>query len=106
MSVLSLVMYFIFSLSISDFSNKAIPRTYQSPLVCTLKMKCWVIKWITSFILFSLTVLICLKNGEFVISFSGMFDSNLNISNVLGVISVKIGIYCRETLFQHNAAYF
>ena len=26
-------MYFIFSLSISDFSNKAIPRTYQSPLV-------------------------------------------------------------------------
>ena len=26
-------MYFIFSVSISDFSNKAIPRTYQSPLV-------------------------------------------------------------------------
>ena len=26
-------MYFIFSLSISDFSNKAIPRIYQSPLV-------------------------------------------------------------------------
>ena len=30
-------------------------------------MKCYVIKWITYFILFSLTVLICLKNGEFVI---------------------------------------
>ena len=30
-------------------------------------MKCCVIKWITSFILFSLAVLICLKNGEFVI---------------------------------------
>ena len=26
-------MYFVFSLSISDSSNKAIPRTYQSPLV-------------------------------------------------------------------------
>ena len=30
-------------------------------------MKCYVIKWITSFIRFSLTVLICLKNGDFVI---------------------------------------
>ena len=30
-------------------------------------MKCYVIKWITSFILLSLTVLICLKNGEIVI---------------------------------------
>ena len=28
-----LVMFFVFSLSISCFSNKAIPRTYQSPLV-------------------------------------------------------------------------
>ena len=33
----------------------------------TFKMKCYVIKWKTSFILFSLTVSICLKNGEFVI---------------------------------------
>ena len=30
-------------------------------------MKCYVIKWIISFILLSLTVLICLKNGEIVI---------------------------------------
>ena len=28
-----LVMHFVFSFSISGFSNKAIPRTYQSPLV-------------------------------------------------------------------------
>ena len=35
--------------------------------MCTFKMKYYVIKWITPFILYSLTVLICLKNGEFVI---------------------------------------
>ena len=35
--------------------------------MCTFKMKCYVIKWITSFILIYLTVFICLKNGEFVI---------------------------------------
>ena len=29
-------MYFVVSLSISDFSNKAISRTYQSPLVLYL----------------------------------------------------------------------
>ena len=56
--------------------------------------------------LFSLTVLICLKNGEFAISFYGMFYSNLNILNVLSAISMKIGMYCRETLFQNIPAYF
>ena len=35
------------------------------------------------------------------ISFSGIFDSNLDILNVLGPISMKIGMYCRETLFEH-----
>ena len=28
-------MHFVFSFSISGFSNKVIPRTYQSPLVCS-----------------------------------------------------------------------
>ena len=56
-------------------------------------MKCYVIKWIRSFILFSITVLICLKNGEFVFSLSEIFDSNLDILNVLGAISLKIGMF-------------
>ena len=30
-----------------------------------------------------------------------MFDSNLDILNVLGPISRNIGMYCRETLFEH-----
>ena len=55
---------------------------------------------------FSLTVLICLKNGEFVIFVSGMFDSNLNILYILGAISMKIGMYCWESLFQHIPALF
>ena len=28
-------------------------------------------------------------------------DSNLDILNVLGPISMKFGMYCRETLFGH-----
>ena len=59
-----------------------------------------------SFILFSLTVLICLKNGEFVNFVFWNVDSNLDIFNVLGAISLKIGMYCREILFQHIPAYF
>ena len=39
-----LVMYFGFSLSISDFSNKAIPRTYQSPLVYPLTPHFYIVK--------------------------------------------------------------
>ena len=35
-----------------------------------------------------------------------MFDSNLDILNVLGPITMKIGMYCWETLFQHIPAYF
>ena len=31
-------MYFVFSLSFSDFCYKAIPRTYQSPLVYTVSL--------------------------------------------------------------------
>ena len=54
------------------------------------------------FILFLLTVLICLKNVKFVIFVSW----NLDILNVLGAISMKICINCRETLFQHIPAYF
>ena len=38
--------------------------------------------------------------------FSGMFDPNLDILNILGAISMKIGMYCQETLFQHIPAYF
>ena len=34
-----------------------------------------------------------------------MCDSNLDILSVLGPISMKIGMYCRETLFQHIPAY-
>ena len=30
-----------------------------------------------------------------------MFDSNLDILNVLDAISMKIGMHCQETLFQH-----
>ena len=75
--------------------------------MCTFKMKCCVIEWIKSFILFSLTVLICLKNGEFVVFFFfEKFDSNLDILQVLDAISMKIGMYCRETLFQYIQAYF
>ena len=35
-----------------------------------------------------------------------MFDSNLDILNVHGPISMKIGMYCRETLFKHIPEYF
>ena len=35
-----------------------------------------------------------------------MFDSNLDILNVLGAIPLKIGMYFRETLFQHIPAIF
>ena len=41
-------------------------------------------------------------------SFSRIFYSNLDILNVLGPISMKIGMYCPETLFQNipiNIAY-
>ena len=35
-----------------------------------------------------------------------MFDSNLDILNVLGAISMKIDMHCRETLFQHIQVHF
>ena len=37
---------------------------------------------------------------------SEMFDLNLDILNVLGPISMTIGMYCRETLFEHIPEYF
>ena len=44
--------------------------------------------------------------GEFVIFVFWKFDSNVDILNVLGAISMKIGMYCRESLFQNIPAYF
>ena len=32
--------------------------------------------------------------------------SNLDILNVLGAISMKFGMFCKKTLFQHITAYF
>ena len=40
------------------------------------------------------------------LSFSGMFDSNLDILNVLGPISMKIDMYCWETSFHYIPVFF
>ena len=92
------------------YSNVFILSFFENTIVeygltyCTFKMKCNQMDYINKMLIiffFSLTVLIYLKHGEFVI-----FVFWNVLLNVLGSIYMKIGMYCRETLFQHIPVYF
>ena len=55
---------------------------------------------------FSVSVMICLKNGKFATFVFEVFNLNFNILNVLSQFSLKITTYYRETLFLCIPKYF